>query len=99
MASQPSSESAQQAANGGGASQVNIQQLSKYKIVFLGDQGVGKTSIITRFMYDSFDKLYQVGDYHFAGVLAAYPSYSRLCPGFIMGGELSNCLYPFLFVN
>ena len=61
MASQPSSESAQQAANGGGASQVNIQQLSKYKIVFLGDQGVGKTSIITRFMYDSFDKLYQVG--------------------------------------
>lgn len=65
MASQPSSESAQQAANGGGASQVNIQQLSKYKIVFLGDQGVGKTSIITRFMYDSFDKLYQVGDYAF----------------------------------
>ena len=37
----------------------NIQALSKYKIVFLGDQGVGKTSIITRFMYDSFDKLYQ----------------------------------------
>ena len=37
----------------------NIQALSKYKIVFLGDQGVGKTSIITRFMYDSFDKNYQ----------------------------------------
>jgi len=42
------------------AAQPNIQALSKYKIVFLGDQGVGKTSIITRFMYDSFDKLYQV---------------------------------------
>ncbi len=42
------------------SSQPNIQALSKYKIVFLGDQGVGKTSIITRFMYDSFDKLYQV---------------------------------------
>ena len=27
--------------------------------VFLGDQGVGKTSIITRFMYDSYDKNYQ----------------------------------------
>ena len=33
--------------------------------VFLGDQGVGKTSIITRFMYDTFEKNYQV----------------RLCPG------------------
>lgn len=38
----------------------NIAPLAKYKIVFLGDQGVGKTSIITRFMYDSFDKNYQV---------------------------------------
>merc|ERR1712226_717083 len=27
---------------------------TKYKIVFLGDQSVGKTSIITRFMFDSF---------------------------------------------
>ncbi len=28
--------------------------------VFLGDQCVGKTSIITRFMYDKFDNVYQV---------------------------------------
>lgn len=35
-------------------------QLSKYKLVFLGDQAVGKTSIITRFMYDTFDTSYQV---------------------------------------
>ena len=28
--------------------------------VFLGDQCVGKTSIITRFMYDKFDNTYQV---------------------------------------
>lgn len=32
--------------------------LRKYKIVFLGDQGVGKTSLITRFMYDTFDEQY-----------------------------------------
>lgn len=31
----------------------------KHKLVFLGDQSVGKTSIITRFMYDTFDRQYQ----------------------------------------
>ena len=31
----------------------------KFKLVFLGDQSVGKTSIITRFMYDAFDRQYQ----------------------------------------
>lgn len=29
--------------------------LAKYKIVFLGDQSVGKTSIINRFIFDTFD--------------------------------------------
>jgi len=33
--------------------------LKKYKLVFLGEQSVGKTSLITRFMYDSFDNTYQ----------------------------------------
>jgi Ras-related protein Rab-6A len=33
--------------------------LAKHKLVFLGDQSVGKTSIITRFMYDTFDQTYQ----------------------------------------
>lgn len=36
-----------------------IAPLAKYKLVFLGDQGVGKTSMITRFMYDTFDNAYQ----------------------------------------
>merc|ERR1712134_215400 len=33
--------------------------LRKFKLVFLGKQSVGKTSLITRFMYDSSDNMYQ----------------------------------------
>ncbi|OZJ05499.1 GTP-binding protein ryh1 [Bifiguratus adelaidae] len=33
--------------------------LRKFKLVFLGEQSVGKTSLITRFMYDTFDAQYQ----------------------------------------
>ena len=33
--------------------------LRKFKLVFLGEQSVGKTSLITRFMYDTFDSNYQ----------------------------------------
>merc|ERR1711935_358921 len=40
-------------------SMAQIAPLAKYKLVFLGDQGVGKTCIINRFAYDSFDKSYQ----------------------------------------
>lgn len=41
-----------------------VTPLAKYKLVFLGDQSVGKTSIITRFMYDKFDTTYQVSNNH-----------------------------------
>jgi len=41
------------------ASAANIVPRSKYKLVFLGDEATGKTSIITRFMYDHFDNTYQ----------------------------------------
>lgn len=37
----------------------NNNNASKVKVVFLGEQSVGKTSIITRFVYDSFETSYQ----------------------------------------
>ena len=41
-----------------GADQSSTSSPVKYKVVFLGDQSVGKTSIILRFMHDSFDPNY-----------------------------------------
>jgi GTPase SAR1 family protein len=38
----------------------------KHKIVFLGDQSVGKTSIITRFIYDSFEGSKTVHIYNYS---------------------------------
>lgn len=34
-------------------------QIKKYKIVFLGDLGVGKTSIINQFMHGTFNSTHQ----------------------------------------
>ncbi len=47
-----------------------IHPLSKYKLVFLGDQSVGKTSIINRFMFDTFDGKDHV-NFHFFDTGAA----------------------------
>ncbi|KAH3767127.1 GTPase Ryh1 [Pelomyxa schiedti] len=45
--------------SGGSGGLVVNNSLARYKMVFLGDSYVGKTSIITRFMYDTFDNTYQ----------------------------------------
>jgi Ras-related protein Rab-6A len=37
----------------------SVSPMAKYKLVFLGDVYVGKTSIINRFMYETFDLNYQ----------------------------------------
>lgn len=39
--------------------QMNVGPLAKYKLVFLGDLGCGKTSIINQFMYGTFDATHQ----------------------------------------
>lgn len=36
------------------------KHVSKVKVVFLGDQSVGKTSLLHRFMYDTFDEEHNV---------------------------------------
>jgi len=45
-----------------------IPPLLKYKIVFLGDQAVGKSSIINRFIYDIFDGNEHVYAYRLRGL-------------------------------
>lgn len=41
------------------APHASIAPLAKYKFVFLGDQSVGKTAIIQRFIFSTFDTTYQ----------------------------------------
>jgi GTPase SAR1 family protein len=38
----------------------NEGEIPKYKVIFLGDQGVGKSSIINRFVQDRYEPNYQV---------------------------------------
>ena len=37
-------------------------EIQQFKIIFLGDQGVGKSSILNRFANDKFEPNYQVKD-------------------------------------
>ena len=36
-----------------------MDEVPKFKIIFLGDQGVGKSSILNRFAQDKFEQNYQ----------------------------------------
>ena len=66
----------------------------KYKIVFLGDQSVGKTSIILRFTSDSFDVKYQVSmllSPHQKGLFTQCDRTNRVCT--CMTGNYRNRLF------
>lgn len=41
-----------------------MSKVNKYKIVFTGDQYVGKTSIISRFILDQYDDNHNVSFYN-----------------------------------
>ena len=64
-----------------------VSALAKYKLVFLGDQAVGKTAIITRFMHDKFDDTYQVGPPARGSSAPSSPSSRRVFSGRIVVTE------------
>ncbi|KAF3803331.1 Ras-related protein Rab-6A [Colletotrichum gloeosporioides] len=78
-------------ASGAGGSYNN--PLKKFKLVFLGEQSVGKTSLITRFMYDSFDNMYQAT----IGIdflsKARFPTTSGLIPSYIRDSSVAVVVY------
>uniref|UniRef100_A0A8D0ZEZ6 RAB6A, member RAS onco family n=1 Tax=Sus scrofa TaxID=9823 RepID=A0A8D0ZEZ6_PIG len=78
--------------------------LRKFKLVFLGEQSVGKTSLITRFMYDSFDNTYQVF-YPFIHIqlqlwdTAGQERFRSLIPSYIRDSAAAVVVYDITNVN
>uniref|UniRef100_A0A2I3HLC1 RAB6A, member RAS oncogene family n=1 Tax=Nomascus leucogenys TaxID=61853 RepID=A0A2I3HLC1_NOMLE len=68
--------------------------LRKFKLVFLGEQSVAKTSLITRFMYDSFDDTYQDGTIRLRAV-----GYCGLIPSYIRDSAAAVVVYDITNVN
>ncbi|VDN96051.1 unnamed protein product [Rodentolepis nana] len=66
--------------------------LRKFKLVFLGEQSVGKTSLITRFMYETFDSVQRLE-------LISYPKpsgqerFRSLIPSYIRDSSVAVVVY------
>ncbi|MXQ82316.1 hypothetical protein E5288_WYG010970 [Bos mutus] len=86
--------------------------LRKFKLVFLGEQSVGKTSLITRFMYDSFDNTYQVRPHHALNLLptlrqvrlqlwdtAGQERFRSLIPSYIRDSTVAVVVYDITNLN
>ncbi|TKS79835.1 Ras-related protein [Collichthys lucidus] len=71
--------------------------LRKFKLVFLGEQSVGKTSLITRFMYDSFDNTYQVRLQLWD--TAGQERFRSLIPSYIRDSTVAVVVYDITNVN
>ena len=80
-----------------------VSDIAKFKLVFLGDKSVGKTSIITRFVYDKFDNTYKVWNHIFVKLTHIFSEFhlilkntlsiSRYLRHFFSIGDLRNlCL-------
>ena len=48
----------------GGQSHHHYQHKTKYRVLVMGSSRVGKTSIISQFLYDQFSSKYKVGAQH-----------------------------------
>lgn len=73
-----------------------IEIVPKHKIVFLGDQGVGKSSLASRFVYDIYEEKYQptIGIDFFTRTLFLDDLQLRLQVWDTAGQERFRCLIP-----
>ncbi|XP_051824370.1 ras-related protein Rab-41 isoform X3 [Antechinus flavipes] len=69
----------------------------KFKMVFLGEQSVGKTSLITRFVYDSFDNNYQIRLQLWD--TAGQERFRSLIPSYIRDSTVAVIVYDITNVN
>jgi len=58
---------------------IQIKNMPRYKVIFIGDQAVGKTSIVSRFVYESFSIAHQVFCFY---ILANYRHRFHIQSGF-----------------